>query len=175
MHVYKHLNINSKITPLKLRKIKRMEKHCIHKDDSVWTYWVRLHAHSIPHNVFISMHRQIISEIWIDSLVYMDKTECRPRNSLQASKPASVDIKNMSTSVFTFVISGYELSLTIVNQTWIPSNDEILLFHYPSSAHLLLTWWDSITSAQVDLNTLHWPQFRLWKGHSHNWAVILQS
>lgn len=103
MHVYKHLNINSKYAPLESRRrtIKR-KTYRIRKDDSVWTYWLRLHARSIPDNVFICMYRQIISsEICIDSLVHMDK----PNVAIEtAAKPASVDINNMPTSIFRFVI-----------------------------------------------------------------------
>lgn len=104
MHVYKHLNINSKSMPLELRRGMTKRKENISIKMIVFGHTVRLHAHGIPDDVLISMHQHIISSgIYIDSLVYMDEPNV-----------PSVDINNMSTSIFRLVIT----ITAIRNETW---------------------------------------------------------
>lgn len=145
MHVYKHLNINSKFTPLEGRRTIKMngKTHCIHKDDSVWTYWARLHAHSIPDNVFICMHRQIILwQICIDSLVCVAKLNVTTETAHRLQ-----NLPQRTTCQPAYLGFSIIRTWTLPSRYWsLPSRDEMVPFpssDQPISTCLLLTWWDS--------------------------------
>lgn len=92
---------------------------------------MRLCARSIPDNVFICMHRPIISSEICRFLSNMDELNVTVETAYRTCPQWTSRTCQRAYSALSS--SRYELSRAAVNETWYqstPSNDELLLFYH---------------------------------------------